>query len=68
MGVTPPEGPNAKQITKKVKNARADSSIAISQAHMVADHKKHIAEYKKASKSGDAAREYAKGNRAVLQR
>jgi hypothetical protein len=45
-------------ITKKnVKKYRDHSSIAISQK---------VAEYKKASKSADAAGEYAKGNIPVL--
>jgi len=35
--------------------------------HMVADHQKDIAEYKKAAKQSDAAGEYAKAQILVLQ-
>ncbi|MDI2078339.1 hypothetical protein QJT78_51875, partial [Bradyrhizobium sp. Mp27] len=42
-----------------------DSAIA---PHMVADHQKDIAEYKKASKSKDAAGEYASGQIDTLQK
>ncbi|MGO4513437.1 MULTISPECIES: DUF4142 domain-containing protein [Bradyrhizobium] len=36
--------------------------------HMIADHQKDIAEYKKASKSKDAAGEYASGQIDTLQK
>ncbi|KRR14864.1 hypothetical protein CQ12_28800 [Bradyrhizobium jicamae] len=70
MGVTPPDGPNAKQKAdyekmSKMSGQPFDRDFA---THMVADHQKDIAEYKKASKSADAAGEYAKGNLAVLQK
>jgi putative membrane protein len=70
MGVTPPDGPNAKQKAdyekmSKMSGPPFDREFA---THMVADHQKDIAEYKKASKSADAAGEYAKGNIAVLQK
>jgi hypothetical protein len=60
-GVTPPDSPNAKQKAdnEKCQKYRGHSSIAISQK---------VAEYKKASKSADAAGEYAKGNIPVLQK
>jgi putative membrane protein len=70
MGVTPPDGPNAKQKAdydkmSKISGPQFDRDFAI---HMVADHQKDIAEYKKASKSADAAGEYAKGSIPVLQK
>ncbi|WFU19949.1 DUF4142 domain-containing protein [Bradyrhizobium sp. CB3481] len=70
MGVTPPGGPNAKQKAdyekmSKMSGPKFDRDFA---AHMVADHQKDIAEYKKASKNADPAGEYAKGNIAVLQK
>ena len=37
-------------------------------SHMVADHQKDIAEYKKASKNADATGEYAKASLSVLQK
>jgi putative membrane protein len=36
--------------------------------HMVADHTKDLAEYKKEAKQSDAAGEYAKGQVEVLQK
>jgi putative membrane protein len=70
MGVTPPEGPNAKQKAdydkmSKVSGAQFDLDFA---THMVADHQKDIAEYKKEAKQADAAGEYAKGQIDVLQK
>ena len=70
MGVRPPDGPNAKQKAdyekmSKMPEPRFDRDFA---THMVADHQKDIAEYTKASKSADAAGEYAKGNIPVLQK
>jgi putative membrane protein len=62
VGVTPPDSPNAEQKAdneKKSQKYGGHSSIAISQK---------VAEYKKASKSADAAGEYAKGNIPVLQK
>jgi putative membrane protein len=49
MGVTPPDGPNAKQKAEyeklqKMTGAKFDREFA---THMVADHEKDIAEYKK---------------------
>ena len=70
MGVTPPDGPNAKQRADYEKMSRMsgpqfDRDFA---AHMVADHQKDIAEYKKGSKSADPAGEYAKETIPVLQK
>jgi putative membrane protein len=70
MGVTPPDGPSAKQKAdydkmSKMKGAQFDRDFA---THMVADHEKDIAEYKKESKQADAAGEYAKSQIEVLQR
>ena len=70
MGVTPPDGPNAKQKAdydkmSKESGSRFDSTFA---RHMVTDHQKDIAEYKKAAKQTDAAGEYAKAQLDVLQK
>jgi putative membrane protein len=70
LGVTPPDGPNAKQKADYAKMSKEsatqfDRNFA---AHMVADHQKDIAEYKKAAKQSDAAGEYAKGQIDVLQK
>jgi putative membrane protein len=69
VGVTPPDGPNAKQKSDyekmaKINGAKFDQEFA---RHMVADHQKDIAEYKKAAKQSDAAGEYAKAQIPVLQ-
>jgi putative membrane protein len=70
LGVTPPDGPNAKQKSDydtmaKMTGARFDRDFA---KHMVTDHQKDIAEYKKEAKQTDAAGEYAKGEIDVLQK
>jgi putative membrane protein len=70
LSVTPPDGPNAKQKAEyqkmsKMTGARFDRDFAM---HMVADHKKDIAEYKKEAKQSDAAGEYAKAEIDVLQK
>ena len=70
MGITAPDGPSAKQKAdynkmSKMSGAQFDRSFA---THMVADHEKDIAEYKKESKQADAAGEYAKGQIDVLQK
>ena len=62
LGVTPPKAPNSKQKAtydrmSKLSGAKFDREFA---KHMVADHKKDIAKYEKASKEGDAAGTYAK--------
>ena len=61
LGVTPPDGPNAKQKAELKKcpeqsGAQFDRDFA---THMVADHQKGLAEYKKEAKQTDAAGEYA---------
>jgi putative membrane protein len=70
MSVTPPDGPNAKQKADydrmaKMSGAKFDHSFA---THMVADHEKDIADYKKEAKRSDQAGEYAKGEVATLQK
>jgi putative membrane protein len=70
MGVTPPAGPNAKQKAdyekmSKMTGAQFDKHFA---THMVADHQKDIAEYKKESKQSDSAADYAKGQIDTLQK
>jgi len=70
LGMNSPSGPNAKQKAdhdemSKVSGASFDKMFA---THMVADHQKDIAEYKKASKSKDAAGEYASSQIDTLQK
>ena len=70
LGMNSPGGPNAKQKAdhdkmSKMTGAGFDKMFA---THMVADHQKDIAEYKKASKSKDAAGEYASGQIDTLQK
>ena len=70
MGMNPPSEPNAKQKAdydkmSKMSGAGFDKMFA---THMVADHQKDIAEYKKASKMKDAAGEYASGQIDTLQK
>lgn len=70
MGVSPPDGPNAKQKADydqmaKMAGDRFDRDFA---KHMVADHEKDIAEYKKEAKQADAAGDYAKGQIDTLQK
>jgi putative membrane protein len=70
MGVTPPDGPNAKQKAdyeklSKMNGARFDHEFAM---HMVADHQRDIAEYKKEAKQSGPAADYAKGEIDVLQK
>jgi putative membrane protein len=69
VGVAPPDGPNPKQKSDyetmaKMTGSKFDKEFA---RHMVADHQKDIAEYKKAAKQSDAAGEYAKAQIPVLQ-
>jgi putative membrane protein len=68
-GVTPPTAPNAKQKAdydqmSKMTGAQFDREFA---QHMVADHKKDIAAYEKASKESGAAGSYAKETLPTLQ-
>jgi putative membrane protein len=70
LGMNPPSGPNSKQKAdhdkmSKMSGEGFDKTFA---SHMVADHQRHIAEYKKASKSKDAAGEYASGQIDTLQK
>src|SRR4051812_16943525 len=70
LGMNPPSGPNAKQKAdyermSKMSGAGFDKMFA---THMVADHQKDIAEYKNASKSKDAAGEYASAQIDTLQK
>lgn len=70
MGVNPPDGPSAKQKAEydrmsKLNGAKFDRMFAM---HMVADHEKDIAEYKKEAKRSDAAADYAKGEVDVLEK
>lgn len=70
LGINPPSGPNAKQKAdydkmSKMSGAGFDKMFA---THMVADHKKDIAEYKKAAKNKDAVGEYASGQIDTLQK
>jgi putative membrane protein len=70
MGMDAPSEQNAKQKAdydkmSKMSGANFDKMFA---KHMVADHQKDIAEYKKASKTKDAAGEYASGEIDTLQK
>src|SRR4051795_3029493 len=61
MGVTPPDGPNAKQKADYEKMSKEGAMFDRDfSAHMVMDHQKDIAEYKKEAKQADAAGEYAR--------
>jgi len=69
IDVTPPDGPNTKQKADyeklaKESGSRFDRAFA---SHMLMDHEKDIAEYKKEAKQSDAAGEYAKAQIPVLQ-
>lgn len=70
IGMNPPTGPNAKQKAEydrmsKTSGTEFDKIFA---THMIADHRKDIAEYKKASKMKDAAGDYASGEIDTLQK
>ena len=70
LGVTPPANPNAKQKADydkmaKLNGAAFDKSFA---QHMIMDHKKDIAAYRKASKAKDAAGQYAQKTLPTLQK
>ena len=70
MGITLPSGPNAKQKAdydkmSKLTGSQFDREFA---THMIADHQKDIAEYKKEANQSDAAADYAKGQIDVLQK
>ena len=70
LAMNPPSGPNAKQKAdydnmSRMSGAAFDKMFA---THMVADHQKDIAEYKKAAKNKDAGGEYAAGQIDTLQK
>ena len=70
MNVNPPTGPTAKQQAEydrmsKMTGARFDKMFA---PHMVADHKKDIAEYKNESHAKNAAGEYAATQIPILEK
>jgi len=70
LGVSAPSAPNAKQKADYDKMAKLQGTAfdkAFAQ-HMVMDHKKDIAEYKKASTKGDDAGQYAKDSLPVLEK
>jgi putative membrane protein len=70
LGMNPPTEPNAKQKAdyERMSNMSGAGFDKMFAAHMVADHQKDIAEYKKASKIKDAAGEYASGQIDTLQK
>jgi putative membrane protein len=70
LGVNAPSAPNPKQKADydkmaKLQGAAFDKAFA---QHMVMDHKKDIAEYKKASTKADDAGQYAKDSLPVLEK
>jgi putative membrane protein len=70
LGMDPPTGPSAKQKAdydrmSKTSGTEFDKMFA---THMIADHRKDIAEYKKASKMKDSAGEYASREIDTLQK
>jgi putative membrane protein len=70
LGFSTPSAPNAKQkaaydTMAKTQGAVFDRAFA---HHMVTDHKKDIAEYKKAAKKNDEAGQYAKESLPVLEK
>jgi len=70
MGVSPPDGPSARQKADYDKMAKmtGDQFDRDFARHMVADHEKDIADYKKEAKQADAAGDYAKGQIDILQK
>jgi len=70
LGISPPEGPSAKQKADydkmaKMNGAAFDKMFA---QHMVQDHRKDIKDYEKAAKKQDAAGQYAQGTLPALQK
>jgi putative membrane protein len=70
MNINPPTGPSAKQQAEydkmsKMTGARFDKMFA---SHMVSDHKKDIAEYKRESRVKNAAGEYAAAQVPTLEK
>jgi putative membrane protein len=70
LGVNAPSGPSAKQKADYDKMAKAQGAAFDKEfaQHMVMDHKKDIAEYKKAAKKNDDAGQYAKDSLPVLEK
>ena len=68
--MNPPSGPNAKQKADydKISKMSGPAFDKMFAAHMVADHQKDIADYKKAAKNKDTAGEYATGQIDTLQK
>ena len=70
LGVNAPSAPSPKQKADYDKMAKAQGA-AFDKAfakHMVMDHKKDIAEYKRAAKKNDEAAQYAKDSLPVLEK
>lgn len=70
MGMTPPDGPTAKQKASydkmsKLSGPQFDREFG---AYMVVDHQKDIEDYRKGARQADAAGEYAKSQIGVLQK
>jgi len=70
LGINAPSGPNAKQKADydKMSKMSGSSFDKMFATHMVADHQKDIAEYRKASNIKDAGGEYAAGQIETLQK
>lgn len=69
MGVDAPSGPNAKQKADYDKMSKSGAAFdKMFAAHMLVDHHRDIAEYKKEAKMKDAAGEYASGQIDTLQK
>ena len=70
MGMNPPSGPNAKEKDeyKKMSKLSGEKFDKMFARHMVKDHEKDIADYKKESKTKDAAGEYASSQIDTLQK
>jgi len=70
LGGNAPPGPNAKQKADHDKMAKMNGAAfdKMFAQHMVADHKKDIAAYQKASKKQDPAGQYAQGALPTLQK
>jgi putative membrane protein len=69
LNMTAPDGPNAKQKADYDKMSKMTGTAFDRQfaAHMVADHQKDIAAYKKEARQSDAAADYAKSQIDTLQ-
>jgi putative membrane protein len=70
MGLSSPNEPNGKQKADYDKMSKM-TGVAFDRMfarHMIEDHKKDLAEYKKESRQKDAAGEYASGEIDTLQK